>query len=472
MYLKNCCALLLLALVACQAAPSTFKNIEKKSISEKTNKIEKDNLKIEDPGLDKDRAKKSTTSFCVEIRDGKEVPCLDTNQPTLVVKPLKQTVINPSPAYINYPNKYSETQTPVQIIHAQPQQPQTIQVAPISHSIQTAQPVPQLPPQQAFQPAAQPVIFVPPYNVPPPQISSPQPTPIVNILTPPAAPCNVMPPSTIEHKQEFVKEVDYIKPVFKPEPRPISRPEPEFQPKPVSMEVVSIESAPCKQDVLVLPSKPVAVYPEKQLAVEVTELEPQPVSGAQCICQKGRPHTLYRHHPKIHEHHLMVHPTQSIATSPLVVQPPYPLSYLSNNRPIVFGERYPTNTYGDTYQEHPYYPNTHSTWYPSQYPEYTSYPVKTYDPQYVSPSVTVNAFPYNNFRQAQSSSPKLTENNELEKEHPVARQNIDVPTSGMSKRKADPIQLEKNEQANVAQEQTVKSSNTPEMKFDEQYSMI
>lgn len=216
MYLKNCCALLLLALVACQAAPSTFKNIEKKSISEKTSKIEKDDLKIEDPGMDKDRAKKST-SFCVEIRDGKEVPCSESQQPTLVVKPLKQTIINQSPAYIDYPLGLSET--PVQVIHTQPQQPQTIQV----------QPRPQLPFQQALQPVAQPVIFMPSpsYNVPAMQTPSPQPTPIVNILTPPAAPCNVLPaPTVTEHKQEPLREVEYLKPAHKPE-----RVELEYKPK-------------------------------------------------------------------------------------------------------------------------------------------------------------------------------------------------------------------------------------------------
>lgn len=101
--------------------------------------------------------------------------------------------------------------------------------------------------------------------------------------------------------------------------------------------------------------------------------------------------------------------------------------------------------------------------------------METHDPQYVSPSVTVNAFPYTDatgiFRQAQSSSQKLMENNRLEKEHPVAHQIIDV-TSGTSKREADLIQLEKNQQANIVQEQTVKSGNTPEMNFVEQKSMI
>lgn len=108
MHLKSCCTLLLLALVACQAAPSTFENIEKKSISEKTSKIEKDDLKIEDPGLDKDRTKKAAT-FCVEIHDGKQVPCAESvKQPVLMVQPEppKQMVIHHSLFalyYIDYP---------------------------------------------------------------------------------------------------------------------------------------------------------------------------------------------------------------------------------------------------------------------------------------------------------------------------------------------------------------------------------
>lgn len=75
-------------------------------------------------------------------------------------------------------------------------------------------------------------------------------------------------------------------------------------------------------------------------AAQVTELEPQPITGTQCICsQKGRPQSWFRHHPKVHEHHVMLDvPTQSIATTPLLVQPPCPLSYLSNNHPIIFGE--------------------------------------------------------------------------------------------------------------------------------------
>lgn len=70
MHLKSCCALLLLAFVACQAAPSP-KIIDKRPISE-TEEITKDNLALEDIGADKDRAKKSATTFCVEVRSDKD----------------------------------------------------------------------------------------------------------------------------------------------------------------------------------------------------------------------------------------------------------------------------------------------------------------------------------------------------------------------------------------------------------------
>ncbi|XP_011137628.1 proline-rich extensin-like protein EPR1 isoform X3 [Harpegnathos saltator] len=452
MHLKSCCMLFLLALVACQAAPSTSKNIVKKSISEKTSKIEKDDMKMEDPGMDKDRTKKSATTFCVEVRDGTEqqVPCAETKRPLVLVQP--------EPA----------KQMPVQ----------------------TVQPHLQSLPQPAPQPATQPVIFLQPpaqYSLPAVQTPPPQQAPIVNILTPPAAPCNVLPTPTVirqESKYEPAKEVEHLKPLPKLEPEPELRPKPIAMPQTVEFLSV-VEPVSCKKELVVLPSKPIMEYPEKQLTLQVTELEHQPhvLSDTQCICaHKGQQNPSWpRHHHKVHEHHVMVHPTANIApATPLIVQPSCPLSYLSSNHPTVLG--YPGTAYGDTiisvHQEnaHPYYPDVSPSLYPVTSHEYISYPVKTYESRpYTAPSVTVNAFtdPTRDFRQAQSShSQKLKENNKSERGYPVTRAIANVPT-GTSKREADSIQQleQQNQQTNVVQERVAESGKTPvEMKFGGQES--
>ncbi|XP_011137629.1 proline-rich extensin-like protein EPR1 isoform X4 [Harpegnathos saltator] len=359
MHLKSCCMLFLLALVACQAAPSTSKNIVKKSISEKTSKIEKDDMKMEDPGMDKDRTKKSATTFCVEVRDGTEqqVPCAETKRPLVLVQPepAKQMVIHQEAPHsiVDYPIKFinsqtlSQTSQPVQIIHTQSQQPQTVHVAPLVQPVQTVQPHLQSLPQPAPQPATQPVIFLQPpaqYSLPAVQTPPPQQAPIVNILTPPAAPCNVLPTPTVirqESKYEPAKEVEHLKPLPKLEPEPELRPKPIAMPQTVEFLSV-VEPVSCKKELVVLPSKPIMEYPEKQLTLQVTELEHQPhvLSDTQCICaHKGQQNPSWpRHHHKVHEHHVMVHPTANIApATPLIVQPSCPLSYLSSNHPTVLG---------------------------------------------------------------------------------------------------------------------------------------
>lgn len=166
-------------------------------------------MKMEDPGTDKDRAKKSTT-FCVEVRDGAQhqVPCQEGQQSVVMVQPEPQKALlhQSQQAYLNVPLKYIEAQQPpqpIRMIHPQPQ-PQAVQVQP-------------LPP-----PAASPVYVMPPpqYHLPPVQTLPSQQAPIVNILTPPAAPCNVMPAMAHEEqKNKSSKEVEHIKPLPRPEPQ-------------------------------------------------------------------------------------------------------------------------------------------------------------------------------------------------------------------------------------------------------------
>lgn len=128
-------------------------------------------------------------------------------------------------------------------------------------------------------------------------------------------------------------------------------------------------------------------------------------------------------------------------------------------------------------QTRPYYPNVYPSLQPAIPSGYMPYSVNTYDSQYVSPSVTVNAFPHNDktkiFRQAQPSSQKLIESNKSEKEHLVAHQMINISPSGTSKREVYPIQQEKNQQINTVPEQAVElGTTTMEMKFGEQKSAV
>lgn len=147
-------------------------------------------MQMEDPGMDKDRAKKSTT-FCVEVHDGvqQQVPCKEaqSNLVLLQSEPLKQTLLqHHQPTLVNVPLKYAEAQIlPQQSLHViQAQQPQTLHI------------------QQPFpQPSAQPVIVMPPPQLPAAQPAPAPQAPIVNILTPPAAPCNVMPSPTVIHEK-------------------------------------------------------------------------------------------------------------------------------------------------------------------------------------------------------------------------------------------------------------------------------
>ncbi|XP_011697463.1 PREDICTED: uncharacterized protein LOC105455668 [Wasmannia auropunctata] len=109
MYLKSCCALFLLALVACQAAPL----IEKKSISE-ADTFAKANTNQMDTGIEKARAKKSITTFCMEVHEGKpeKVPCKsepqkigqpDISNPVFLVQPVPVPAPVPAPAPVQAP---------------------------------------------------------------------------------------------------------------------------------------------------------------------------------------------------------------------------------------------------------------------------------------------------------------------------------------------------------------------------------
>jgi len=205
MHSKSCYALFLLALVACQAAPS-HKIIEK-SNNETEAKLAKEDLKLENTGADKDRAKKSTT-FCVQVHSGKEeiVPCKQEIKETPVVN-IKSPEYRPQTApLIQYPVSNIVVQQPVPQpsssvpVHQAPQviPQQTVVHVPVqpqqSASFTAPQLVPQPMPQQHVHVQTQPQHFsvpepVPQVHVQQPAVPAPAPTPIINIIPAPAAPC-------------------------------------------------------------------------------------------------------------------------------------------------------------------------------------------------------------------------------------------------------------------------------------------
>ncbi|XP_018393544.1 PREDICTED: uncharacterized protein LOC108772508 [Cyphomyrmex costatus] len=128
MYLKSCCALFLLALVACQAAPSS-QAIEK-SINEAETMLTKSNIELEGTGAEKDRAKKSATTFCVEVRSGKteKVPCKEirqqeTSKPVVIVQPISIPAPAPVPVPAPAPTIIECPKQPIVIQQQQPPRP-------------------------------------------------------------------------------------------------------------------------------------------------------------------------------------------------------------------------------------------------------------------------------------------------------------------------------------------------------------
>lgn len=212
MHLNSCCALFLLALVACQAAPSPKGAIEK-SVSE-AETFAKNDIQLEDTGAEKDRAKKSATTFCVEVRSGKpeQVPCRPQevrpqrlqgeSKPVVIVQPIPISApVLPSYEFPREP-VVIKTQPP------QPQPPQNYNVIQQQQSSTNVQPQPQVvqTPQPTPAPAA---------------VPAPPPTSIINIVpsAPTSEPCNKQP--TIVQPQQ-PQQIHTIHHVIHPQqtPRP------------------------------------------------------------------------------------------------------------------------------------------------------------------------------------------------------------------------------------------------------------
>ncbi|XP_014610788.1 PREDICTED: putative ankyrin repeat protein RF_0987 [Polistes canadensis] len=137
----------LLTVFLANALAGPIKKIsEKKSLVENT-KLDKEAPKIDEIGTDKDRSKKSTTTFCVEIRPGSNEPvqcsCKDkeAHNQHLAAQQIPQAISYAA----TQPAQLQPASPPhsVNIIHAPAQPPQTlniIQPAPTLHAVQFLQP--------------------------------------------------------------------------------------------------------------------------------------------------------------------------------------------------------------------------------------------------------------------------------------------------------------------------------------------
>jgi len=224
MHLSSCCALFLLALVACQAAPSPKGAIEK-SISE-AETFAKNDIQLEDTGAEnKDRAKKSATTFCVEVRSGKpeQVPCRQEirpqrgeSKPVVIVQPIPISAPLEFPKLppLEFPKLPIVIQTP-----PQPQVPPQSQLPPQPQPPQNFNNVIQQ--QQSSTNINQPQPQVVQTPQPPAAVPAPPPTSIINIV--PSAPtsesCNKQP--TIVQPQQ-PQQIHTIHHVIHPQqtPRP------------------------------------------------------------------------------------------------------------------------------------------------------------------------------------------------------------------------------------------------------------
>lgn len=268
MHVNACFAILLLAIALAQAGPAP-KTIEKKSLAEDTKlETKKADLKIEEAGEDKDRAKKSATTFCVQIKPG-------STQPTQVPCPCNQAAVQRMPVTV-------QSQSVPQQIQAMSLVQPVAQVAQVPQAnILVPQPV--LPPfntLQIVQSAAQPCV---------------QSAPAVNII-------QSIPQSNIGQRI----------PKPKPKPRPTSAPAVEIEtiteaPKPERIEQVpQVLSEPqetltvlpyapaCHDHLITIPSSPLMLMTEPEPAQLATIVQmpsscSNPLHGviSPCSCQSN-----------------------------------------------------------------------------------------------------------------------------------------------------------------------------------------
>lgn len=212
MHLNSCCVLFLLALVACQAAPSS-KDVTEQSISE-AETFAKNDIQLENTGAEKDRAKKSATTFCVEVRSGKpeQVPCRQEVRPQRILQEQREPLVIVQPIPISAPVPVEYPRQPI-VIQTQPQQPQQVQPPQGVNVVQQQQSTNNQPQPQVVQTQPMPA----PVAV---QAPAPPPTSIINIVpsAPTSVPCNK--PTVMQPEQP--QQVHTIHHVIHPQqtPRP------------------------------------------------------------------------------------------------------------------------------------------------------------------------------------------------------------------------------------------------------------
>ncbi|KAL2713902.1 bromodomain-containing protein 4-like [Vespula squamosa] len=158
----------LLTLVVALAVAGPVSKISEKKFLDDNTKLVKEVPKIEEIGDEKDRSKKSTTTFCVEIRPGSnepvQIPCACKNKEEKVPQLTGQQISENPALYLSPQSVPAHQHTPqsVNIIHAPSQPPQTlniIQPAPTLHAVQFLQPQSNNPPAvqtlNFLQPSAQ-----------------------------------------------------------------------------------------------------------------------------------------------------------------------------------------------------------------------------------------------------------------------------------------------------------------------------
>lgn len=267
MKVSACFGVILLVIALCQAGP-TPKAAEKKSLVDDVKLETKTaDLKIKETGEDKDRAKKSAASFCVQINSG-------SSQPT----------------QISCKGNQSET----------PKVPLTIQTQTIPQHIQTfnvVQPVAQIPQANVVvpQPVVQPFQTV--------QIVQPALQPYVQSI-PAVSIIQSVPQSNIIQTNSISKPKPKPTPVPAPiieikptteEPKPL-RIEQAPQPLPQPQETLSIlpVASPCHEHAIAIPSSPVVLVSEPEPAQFTTVVQVpsigscnNPLHGiiSPCTCQ-------------------------------------------------------------------------------------------------------------------------------------------------------------------------------------------
>lgn len=241
-----CFALSLLGLAVVQAVPLT--GTEEKSVSNEATALTKDEIKLEEPGDEKDRAKKST--LCMDVHPGNKED-----------KAALKSEVQVAPVHT------------LSLVPQQSQLPPQIQ----TYNFQTApQPLQAMGMMQSAQLVPQQSYVIPQPMSPPIHtlqiVHQPQPCP-------PQATLNI-----VEHMSEPVPATPQPTPEPTPAPKveTITRPPP---PKPERLETMEIVpySPPCN-DMVVIPSNPIVVVPEPTL-VKVPHCPHHSHQGIVCKCR-------------------------------------------------------------------------------------------------------------------------------------------------------------------------------------------